>query len=64
VPRLLSDCRRDSRYGERRAEVDRFNKEHKWRKRGIVLVPTKFGVRIFFISLPSLTDAIPACVRS
>ncbi|KAJ7166651.1 xanthine dehydrogenase [Mycena filopes] len=44
VPRLLSDCRRESRYDERRADVDRFNKEHKWRKRGIVLVPTKFGL--------------------
>ncbi|KAJ7265978.1 Molybdopterin-binding domain of aldehyde dehydrogenase-domain-containing protein [Mycena haematopus] len=44
VPRLLSDCRRESHYDERRAAVDRFNKEHKWRKRGIVLVPTKFGV--------------------
>ncbi|KAJ7468729.1 Molybdopterin-binding domain of aldehyde dehydrogenase-domain-containing protein [Mycena latifolia] len=44
VPRLLSDCRQQSRYDERRAEVDRFNKEHKWRKRGIVLVPTKFGL--------------------
>nr|GAT58891.1 xanthine dehydrogenase/oxidase [Mycena chlorophos] len=43
VPRLLSDCRRDSRYEERKAAVRRFNKEHKWRKRGIVLVPTKFG---------------------
>ncbi|KAJ7448476.1 xanthine dehydrogenase [Mycena galericulata] len=44
VPRLLSDCRRESRYDERRAAVDRFNKEHQWRKRGIVLVPTKFGL--------------------
>ncbi|KAF8211716.1 xanthine dehydrogenase [Mycena galopus ATCC 62051] len=44
VPRLLSDCRRESQYDERRAAVDRFNKEHKWRKRGIVLVPTKFGL--------------------
>ncbi|KAJ7054085.1 xanthine dehydrogenase [Mycena amicta] len=43
VPRLLSDCRRDSQYDERRAAVRRFNKEHKWRKRGLVLVPTKFG---------------------
>ncbi|KAF7338447.1 Xanthine dehydrogenase/oxidase [Mycena venus] len=34
----------ESRYDERRAAVDRFNKEHKWRKRGIVLVPTKFGL--------------------
>ncbi|KAJ6516474.1 Molybdopterin-binding domain of aldehyde dehydrogenase-domain-containing protein [Mycena sanguinolenta] len=44
VPRLLSDCRRESQYDERRAAVDRFNTEHKWRKRGIVLIPTKFGL--------------------
>ncbi|KAF7324796.1 Xanthine dehydrogenase/oxidase [Mycena kentingensis (nom. inval.)] len=44
VPRMLSDCRRDSQYDERRAAVQRFNKEHKWRKRGIVLLPTKFGL--------------------
>ncbi|KAF7354804.1 Xanthine dehydrogenase/oxidase [Mycena sanguinolenta] len=44
VPRLLNDCRRESHYDERRAAVDRFNKEHKWRKRGIVLIPTKFGL--------------------
>jgi xanthine dehydrogenase/oxidase len=40
----MSDCRRDSQYDQRRLEVDRFNKDHKWRKRGIVLIPTKFGV--------------------
>ncbi|KAJ6570341.1 molybdopterin binding aldehyde oxidase/xanthine dehydrogenase [Mycena sp. CBHHK59/15] len=44
VPRLMSDCRKESQYDQRRTEVDRFNKEHKWRKRGIVLVPTKFGL--------------------
>ncbi|KAJ7278970.1 xanthine dehydrogenase [Mycena rebaudengoi] len=44
VPRLMSDCRRDSQYDQRRLEVDRFNKDHKWRKRGIVLIPTKFGL--------------------
>ncbi|KAF7303760.1 Xanthine dehydrogenase/oxidase [Mycena indigotica] len=44
VPRLLSDCRRGSHYDERKAAVRAFNREHKWRKRGIVLVPTKFGL--------------------
>ena len=44
VPRLLQDCRKESEYDARRAQVEKFNKEHKWRKRGISLVPTKFGV--------------------
>ncbi|CAK5275238.1 unnamed protein product [Mycena citricolor] len=44
VPRMLGDCKRESRYEERKAAVDKFNAEHKWRKRGIVLVPTKFGL--------------------
>lgn len=44
VPRMLADCRRESDYDARRAAIDKFNKEHRWRKRGIALVPTKFGV--------------------
>ncbi|BGP37400.1 hypothetical protein JCM10450v2_001310 [Rhodotorula kratochvilovae] len=44
VPRLLEDCKRDSAYLERKKDVDRFNKEHRYRKRGIALVPTTFGL--------------------
>ncbi|KAF5376099.1 hypothetical protein D9615_007759 [Tricholomella constricta] len=44
VPRLLEDCRVSSDYDRRRVEVDRFNDEHRWRKRGIALIPTKFGL--------------------
>ncbi|KAK4700783.1 hypothetical protein P7C70_g5458, partial [Phenoliferia sp. Uapishka_3] len=44
VPRLLKDCRAESDYDRRKIEVERFNKEHKWRKRGIALVSTKFGL--------------------
>src|SRR5262249_38711685 len=28
----------------RRAAVDAFNAEHTWRKRGLALIPTKFGI--------------------
>lgn len=24
--------------------IDKFNREHRWRKRGIAMVPTKFGI--------------------
>ncbi|KAG5351494.1 hypothetical protein C0989_006229 [Termitomyces sp. Mn162] len=44
LPLLFSNCRITSEYDRRRAEVDRFNQEHRWRKRGLVLVPTKFGL--------------------
>ena len=36
-------CRTQSRYDERQAAVDRFNAENKWRKRGICLMPLKYG---------------------
>ncbi|SCZ92606.1 BZ3500_MvSof-1268-A1-R1_Chr5-2g08024 [Microbotryum saponariae] len=44
VPRLLEDCRKESDYDQRKQAVEQFNKEHKYRKRGIALVPTKFGL--------------------
>lgn len=31
-------------YNERKLRIQQFNKEHRWRKRGISLVPTKFGI--------------------
>ncbi len=36
-------CRRQSNYDERKAAVDQFNVENKWRKRGICLMPLKYG---------------------
>lgn len=44
VPRMLDECRAESDYDARRAAVEKFNKEHKWKKRGMCLLPTKFGV--------------------
>ncbi|GAA5928017.1 hypothetical protein JCM1841_001821 [Sporobolomyces salmonicolor] len=44
VPRMLNDLRRDAEYTARKETVDRFNREHRWRKRGICLLPTKFGL--------------------
>ncbi|KAF8057662.1 XDH1 [Scenedesmus sp. PABB004] len=31
-------------WAARRAEVDAFNAQHRWRKRGLALTPTKFGI--------------------
>jgi len=44
VPRLVADCKRDSEYEARKQAVAAFNKEHRYRKRGIALIPTTFGL--------------------
>ncbi|EPQ25875.1 uncharacterized protein PFL1_06549 [Pseudozyma flocculosa PF-1] len=44
VPALWDQVKRQGDYEARRAAVDRFNAEHRFRKRGLALVPTKFGI--------------------
>jgi xanthine dehydrogenase/oxidase len=44
VPLLLDQLRQEARYDERRMAVEQFNTEHRWRKRGICLIPSKFGI--------------------
>lgn len=44
VPRAWSEVVRDAEVDKRRAEIDAFNRENKWRKRGIAMVPTKYGI--------------------
>ena len=44
VPLMYDQVRKTSKYEERRVAVDQFNATHKWRKRGLAIVPTKFGI--------------------
>ncbi|KAL6233796.1 hypothetical protein BDW75DRAFT_251812 [Aspergillus navahoensis] len=44
VPLLLEQVREEADYDARRRNIERFNSEHRWRKRGISLIPTKFGI--------------------
>lgn len=44
VPLMYQQLQGESSYAERRIMVDRFNQEYKWRKRGLALIPTKFGI--------------------
>lgn len=44
MKRCWSECKQNSTYEKKRAEVEKFNKENRWRKRGLALVPTKFGI--------------------
>ncbi|EHK99235.1 putative Xanthine dehydrogenase [Glarea lozoyensis 74030] len=44
IPQLFKEIKEECKYEERKAAVAEFNKTHKWRKRGIAMLPTKFGL--------------------
>lgn len=44
VPRAWAQLRKDAQVDARRAAVAEFNQANRWRKRGIALCPTKFGI--------------------
>lgn len=44
VPLMYKQVQEESNYAERKAAVSKFNESHKWRKRGMALIPTKFGI--------------------
>jgi xanthine dehydrogenase/oxidase len=44
VPLMYKQIQEESDYAGRRSEIDEFNKTHKWNKRGLALIPTKFGI--------------------
>jgi len=44
VPLMYKQVLEESNYVERRKAVTKFNAEHKWKKRGLSIVPTKFGI--------------------
>jgi xanthine dehydrogenase/oxidase len=43
VPRMWNDLWSRSQVAERQAAIEQFNKENKYRKRGMCVLPTKFG---------------------
>lgn len=44
VRRCWTECLQQADYRKRCEEVAAFNREHRWRKRGITMVPTSFGI--------------------
>ncbi|XP_055300085.1 xanthine dehydrogenase isoform X3 [Sitodiplosis mosellana] len=44
VDRCWYECKEQAEFEKRRAEIEEFNHQHRWRKRGIAMVPTKFGI--------------------
>ncbi|RDW60482.1 putative xanthine dehydrogenase HxA [Aspergillus mulundensis] len=44
VPLMYDQVLEESEYLERRKAVEEYNRTHKWSKRGMAIVPTKFGI--------------------
>ncbi|KEY69694.1 hypothetical protein S7711_03180 [Stachybotrys chartarum IBT 7711] len=44
VPLMYRQVLEESKYDQRRADIAKFNDTHKWRKRGLAIIPTKFGI--------------------
>ncbi|KAL1122173.1 hypothetical protein AAG570_003578 [Ranatra chinensis] len=44
LDRCWSECLRDSHFSARKDQVQEFNRANRWRKRGIAIVPTMFGI--------------------
>ncbi|PVI05704.1 xanthine dehydrogenase [Periconia macrospinosa] len=44
VPLMYKQVQESFAYEQRRTEIEEWNKTHKWNKRGIAIIPTKFGI--------------------
>ncbi len=44
IPQLLSELKAECIYEKRRMEVEAYNSRNRWKKRGISLLPSKFGI--------------------
>jgi xanthine dehydrogenase/oxidase len=44
VPLMYKQVQEESNYEARREAITKFNSEHKWKKRGLSIIPTKFGI--------------------
>lgn len=51
VPLMYQQILDETDYQGRRAAVEQFNHEHKWKKRGLAIIPTKFGISFTAIFL-------------
>uniref|UniRef100_A0A5F8GMS9 Xanthine dehydrogenase/oxidase n=1 Tax=Monodelphis domestica TaxID=13616 RepID=A0A5F8GMS9_MONDO len=54
LPRCWDECLESSKYHARRNEIETFNKENCWKKRGLCIIPTKFGISF---TVPFLNQA-------
>nr|XP_006811949.1 PREDICTED: xanthine dehydrogenase/oxidase-like [Saccoglossus kowalevskii] len=51
LDRCWKECLQKSDYQRRKRQVDMYNSENRWKKRGISIIPTKYGISFTFKTL-------------
>ncbi|KAK6642313.1 hypothetical protein RUM44_014036 [Polyplax serrata] len=51
VRQCWEECYRNSDFDKRKAEIEEFNRNNRYKKRGISIIPTKFGIAFTEVSL-------------
>nr|XP_033794956.1 xanthine dehydrogenase/oxidase [Geotrypetes seraphini] len=44
LQRCWEECLMSSKFHQRKKEIEEFNRQQRWKKRGIAIIPTKFGI--------------------
>lgn len=44
LKRCWAECKTQSKFVEQKKQVEEWNASNKWRKRGIAMIPSKFGI--------------------
>jgi CO/xanthine dehydrogenase Mo-binding subunit len=60
VPTLWQQIKQSSDYERRRKEVDAFNSQNRWKKRGLAMMPTKFGISFTALMLNVSIRSFPS----
>ena len=44
LERCWSECKKQSEFAKQEEEIEKFNEQNRWKKRGIAMIPVKFGI--------------------
>ena len=64
LPRIWGELAASAAFDDRRAEVDAFNATNRWRKRGLAIVPTCYGINfpLKYLNQARLSPSPPSSV--
>lgn len=56
--RCWEECKAKSDYDARRSAVDQFNQQNRWKKRGMSIIPIKYGIAFSESSLNQVSGTL------